>query len=413
MRMLKTLLIAVVCVTFTMSAACSGDSDNNGNPTVNNNDKADVGGNVDTGGGADTDDKSDTDDSKDSDDETDTESPKDTDPVETLTAEEFAEQMLSSLAEVNCEVVFNCPANGNAKLVQDLGRAEDQAACVDVSKKRLASQGYQHLELLAAVANSHTEFKAEKAAECLAEIAASQAACKLFDDAAIARCIDTVFIPLLAVGEECASNQECADGYCSITTDGICPGTCIANPPDAKQGESCKLASCEDGLECVVNSPTSSTCEVVEYVGAGVACDALTKCKTGLECGDTRVCAKPVYQEKDTNCDENSRCKAGLTCVGIINSSYKLEGTCQPIRKENEACLFPLQCTHGLHCDSTDIDVPGKCFALRKSGEVCNDNGGEFDWCDDYLKCVKDDVSGKSTCKADDSAAELCEIAAG
>src|SRR5690606_28990149 len=109
--------------------------------------------------------------------------------------------------ETNCEVVFNCPENGNFSLVKDLGRAKDQATCVEVSKKRLASQGYQQLDILAAVANSHTEFKAEKAAECLAEIAASKAACNLFDDTAIERCIDAVFIPQLAVGEECASNQ--------------------------------------------------------------------------------------------------------------------------------------------------------------------------------------------------------------
>ncbi len=420
MKLLKKLIVAMVCVTFTMSAACSDDSDKNENPKVNNvnNDKADIGSDVDTDDSKDSDDKSDaktetdTDPQTDTNPQTDTDSggSTDTDPTEALTPEQFTEQMFSALAAVNCEVVFNCPANGNAKLVKDLGRTADQVACVEVSKKRLAAQGHENLDILEAIANSHTEFDAEKAAECLTEIAASKAACNLFDAAAIARCIDTVFIPQLIVGEECASNSECMGGYCSISVDGTCPGECIANPAKAKKGESCKLAKCDAGLECIVQSMTTSTCEIVEYVGSGVACNALTKCKTGFEC-TSGMCSKPVYQEKDTSCNENSRCKAGLTCVGAINNAYVLEGTCKSIRKANEACLFPLQCAHGLHCDSTDIDVPGKCFALRVAGEACNDNGGEFDWCDDHLECVKDGATNKSTCKVIETA--LCEIAAG
>ena len=157
-----------------------------------------------------------------------------------------------------------------------------------------------------------------------------------------------MFIPQLIVGEECASNSECMGGYCSISVDGTCPGECIANPAKAKKGESCKLAKCDAGLECIVQSMTTSTCEIVEYVGSGVACNALTKCKTGFEC-TSGMCSKPVYQEKDTSCNENS--------------------------------------------------------------EACNDNGGEFDWCDDHLECVKDGATNKSTCKVIETA--LCEIAAG
>ncbi len=413
MRMLKTLIIAVVCVTFSMSAACSDDSDKTNNATVNNSaDKKDVG--SEDASKDESDAKvPDEDDTGKNDPDTKGEDPDAKDPDnEDLTAGDFMNQLRASVAGVNCAVAFHCPENGKPGEMLDLGRSGDEASCVAYFNRmnEQATDLEAYVRPVGSVEDGRTTYDPAKAADCLAEVAASKTACAVFDEAAVTRCLESVFQPTVAADGACASDSECIDGHCSISDDGVCPGTCIATPAAVGEGKSCEEAPCAAGLECVMKSGAEETCEVVKYVEAGVACDNITaKCKIGLECGDAGVCKKPVFAAKDAKCDSSTVCKPGLACIGVIGNDYELDGTCQTVRKEDEACLFPLQCAHGLYCDSTDIDVPGKCFALGTAGDACNDNGGDMDWCDDGFDCEEQEGGG-FRCVELNTTIDICKI---
>lgn len=130
-----------------------------------------------------------------------------------------------------------------------------------------------------------------------------------YDDAAAAACLqasraaacgvapgevcDRVLVGLVAGGQPCASNLECAAGGICLGSDAGA-GRCGAKPA---LGEPCPDYDCEDGSYCAL-SQDAATCVALEADGA--ACSLGSECRSGN-------CDRPSPQELGT-CGPQGAC---------------------------------------------------------------------------------------------------------
>ncbi len=322
-----------------------------------------------------------------------------------LTEDEFIAFIGYSNAMVVCRKVFECPWRVDGELFLGFARYPDQAACADRILE-LTKNGATG-DLRAALASERTSFDGEAAAACKAALEASLDdfnACTDYEDIRPKACEDIV-VGTVAVGENCADDQECADGGPCVRQGDVCYGTCApANTcggqectdseycrdddgletckPIVDVGDTCDVSSvCVDGASCLIDGDSDlGTC--VEYASraAGEPCSFLDKfCAVGLACTDG-VCGSPriEFGEAGEGCDfDNTICTPGVVCTDLsFSQEGGISGTCGTPQKAGEECYYFFECEAGLTCVGSSLDgdtpVAGTCGDLLAEGEACS-----------------------------------------
>ena len=198
------------------------------------------------------------------------------------------DQLYGELATAYCDRVFACCVPEERMLVGIIPFAEerpdipDAAACTAYMTDYLREQG-RIATMASSVADGSVAYDGQRAADCLAELAAMS--CEAFGhDIGGARDMRACspFVATLADGAACAWDEQCPSGYCSEQV-------CAAKPA---QGDFCPVGVCADGLFC--DSFGDATCK--PQLADGADCTFDTDCGSGycnwdIGTGDTGICS--------------------------------------------------------------------------------------------------------------------------
>ena len=323
-----------------------------------------------------------------------------------------------------CEAMFQCPNRNTVQLIVFLGgRFATEAECkasalrgdVDVAQSQLGLDEGRVVLDPAKVDDCTASFKTVSC-DPAADPSPIEAAC------------DGLWTGQVAEGDNCALNEECADGnFCDIG-DMECYGACtVPTPPDATCGnETCNLETEYCGQQgnmrrCVDRKVDGQACQAddecmdgsgcLQVVG-GQLCTAYGSQMQGEACGgDTQYCATDLvctgqmvqrctaltFGGDGESCNlSGAACDPGLACLDLTLAG----GTCGVARAENEDCQLSFQCQFDLYCDGFDFampQVPGTCLPRKADGAVCDEDGdcgSEF-----CARANPDDPEG--TCEAE------------
>lgn len=200
----------------------------------------------------------------------------------------------------------------------------DNALTFDSNACELGGAGFVQRGVDENVAAGAT-FDADLADKCIAAAAAATAKCTTVaaDPAANAACA-IVFSGPKKAGEKCTADIECqsstkGQGVCIGAGNGM-SGTCATKTPDAALGDVCgktaagpapaTVADCDaNGFQCNILSQTCSP-----LVDLGGSCGQFNRCRSGLFCDDSGVCAAAL--DAGAVCSENrpEQCASGV-CV--------------------------------------------------------------------------------------------------
>jgi len=172
----------------------------------------------------------------------------------------------------------------------------------------------------------------------------------------------------VAISDTCSSGWECSgDAFCS---QGECPRSCVER---LAAGSTCNSENeCASGLmcvdkKCVEPAPAGSSCAGT----TGVVCELGTACVGGTEqkAGVCRANSEILVAELGERCDlDATYCREGLSCAfdGVALS-------CQNPVSSGEACHLaaPAQCPIEEYCNAARIDLEGRCQRLPTDGEAC------------------------------------------
>lgn len=203
--------------------------------------------------------------------------------------------------------------------------------------------------------------------------------------------------------DPCVMSEECASGYCSISspTDTCVMGHCIgdvAPEPEAPAaiGEQCfSSVGCVAGAYCDTQA-LPSVCTA--FKTQGTACNSATECAYGLSCvgSTTRTCMPlPGLNQACDSFDLPCR-EEGLYC-----DESTAAPTCKKIGLPPATCTSSTQCSTFYPCDT----ATGKCTKAPSVGQSCASSYTCFDvgtYCDTQttLMCLAVKSDG-STCSYD------------
>jgi hypothetical protein len=189
----------------------------------------------------------------------------------------------------------------------------------------------------------------------------------------------------VAQGGDCDLNEECRGSAICRSTDGTCPGTCVAL---LSAGQACLAdGDCRDGLQC-----SSETKLCVKPAAAGEACEyGSPPCGSGLLClgkddtnktpGSCRSAIGALSAAEGAACDPVAGilCGSGVSCVAdhmdplaaklvwkcVKSGTYTAGGPCKP--------AFPEACATGNYCQTGTglLALTGVCTAVPNAREAC------------------------------------------
>lgn len=204
----------------------------------------------------------------------------------------------------------------------------------------------------------------------------------------------------LPAGASCATRDQCQTGYCAGASNGcgvcraraplgsacavngdcvegaICTGTCVLRVVRAL-GESCdrtKGEVCAAELFC---DDSTRVCEA--RVVEGAPCGASSACLQGLACSPTSAtCVVPVFVGAGENCGDGAHyCERGLVC----DPAGRTCGKVTPVPPGG-------RCAKGVLCERGLCDVAaGRCPMVVPDGGAC-DADDPSRVCDAYASCV-------------------------
>ncbi len=270
------------------------------------------------------------------------------------------------LAPAYCDLLDRC---GNPFVVQFLAGGGD---CVTGIIPTLEDSFVGRAE--GAVARGTVIYHGEEVDGCVATLEGAGCSAEALEDG----CTD-VFEGTVALGGDCGWDEECVDGYCSMS-DGMCPGTCAVR---VSAGASCaESAVCPAGFTC-----NGGNC--VELAGEGDACGG-----TGVGCAGLDLnCTDGVCQTWDNilsgavgepcSLATGDYCDPELACVftGVAGGMATFECAARVGRGEACAVGFPNPCPDDQFCD-TGAGTMGTCTDLPVAGEACTGQ------CQSGLRCV-------------------------
>lgn len=194
---------------------------------------------------------------------------------------------------------------------------------------------------------------------------------------------------LVALGSDCDLSEECAGSALCQSSDGTCPGRCVAL---LSAGQACATDSaCDDGLQCsketklcVKPATDGQDCEYGSPpCGPGLLCLGKDDDKqTPGTCHDAKAALSGAEGE---SCDPGAGmlCKSGLSCVAqsydasaqVVVWSCVKTGT----YKTGEACKpgAPEACSSGNYCQTSILDrLNGNCTAVPDAKQSCGTGFG-------------------------------------
>lgn len=195
----------------------------------------------------------------------------------------------------------------------------------------------------------------------------------------------------LSKGSGCASDLQCASGFCATNSTGC--GTCSAPP---KIGDPCVSGRCGTGDACT-GPFGDNTCAAKVNLGAACGAESKAMCRFGLGCVNGQ-CTEHLPEGapcKSGTTSGSPTCDDGYLCNGFTAASKcvkpKLVGV-------GEKCGFnAYQTDAGLMFDQTLCLGDGRC-PYEQSGSTCQALGGEGDACqfdDDCLAELQCSKEGK------------------
>lgn len=289
-------------------------------------------------------------------------------------------------------------------------------------------------------------------ARCLAFLE-SDARCDGFGDDDVEGDCDRIFSGTLARGEPCAAHEQCVSDLCffgGASTCGVCGDRDVA-----KEGEACGVRECDEGLFCQYGRPDGAVCARVRAPGepcfedvegtrvffrcalgaycasddvcrpegaVGDACDAVTRCGSGLDCSEGRCRERLVGEREGDPCDpDQGGCgrtlQTGLSCEGPAGAAVCVRAV---VVDEGEACdggndederTASRWCKHALsthRCQKEPGASEGVCVRRAPVGASC---GAEVTCDRAQGGCVSEGES--ATCRAWPALGEPCLVVDG
>ena len=285
---------------------------------------------------------------------------------------EAAERFYGGLVDAICENILRC-CNADEltyiykKNISDLATCKARIGLTYVTSR--ASQGR-----LAAV--GRLKVQQDKADACLSGLKAATCVTPSTSSSStplppLPRACETrqAFKGLVALGEPCTANHECAlDARCSSS---LGAGVCV---PLFKDGEPCGFSSeCLDELTCTNGKAGPMVCRPPAKEGqscADVGCDPDDPsifCESQLTSTDSPACVK--RRAVGGNCKGSPHCEPGLFC----DLTDPKAGRCVEKGKLGGPCLTrdSAQCETGLFCDSRTDPTKPVCAAKKKENDPC------------------------------------------
>lgn len=295
-------------------------------------------------------------------------------------------ELESSYYELFCQKAMECPDNW---IVTKLDSVDE---CIEL----IQSQGDMDdglADLVGAVDGGNTEYDGEQAKTCMEETLALS--CEAFHGSGQPESCQSVFTGLLADGESCRLDEECAGGWCD--TREACPGVCAT---EAIEGESCEGGiQCAEGFTCL-----EGMCAVEpDPLPEGEDCSEHW-CAYGLFCNSDMICE--AWRGVGESCQGDWYCQAELMCLQGECSEVTLvdqEGVdCDPYSGVICDPFAGLSCAMEMQTESFDT-----CVVSPQAGEACFDqDAGLFIQCDMTQEIYCDFESGN--CEEKKAGGEAC-----
>jgi hypothetical protein len=179
---------------------------------------------------------------------------------------------------------------------------------------------------------------------------------------------EAAFEGAVAVGGDCASNDECATkgAICSSSAGGGMLGKCTLL---GAEGEPCVDGRCQDGLSCRF-AAADGMLKCIAPIANGGACLVDDDCTSGYCKYPEIVCAAPAADGQA--CSTNAGCASGYCDTAA--------SLCAAKKSDGAACATSAECTSGF-CD--DSAGAGACAAKKAGGAPCAVGGEcESGFCD-------------------------------
>lgn len=222
----------------------------------------------------------------------------------------------------------------------------------------------------AAVRAGTVVYRGDLVDACLREL--DGAGCDL-DQLSVSACT-SIFEGTIAAGGDCAWDEECVEGYCSMA-DGMCPGTCATRSPiggSCTMDQNCEGGDCVDGI-CVERSGAGELCEGAD----NIACSGIDLTCVGSEGAMPGTC-RSWSQIFDGNVGDpcsvpDDLCDEGLSCVfaGVMGGMATFECAAGVAAGATCAQGFPDPCPDDQYCMMGGTPGMGACTALPTSGQPC------------------------------------------
>jgi len=356
-------------------------------------------------------------------------------PPSGMTAQEFAEGVVTEYVRLVCENAWTCGEKDPLSLIAG-GRFASKQECID-NYESVTPEARGLLLAAQGTMAGRTVFDEAKAGMCLTDLAAAVNAASCMNRADAVRLpasCDGVLTGRAADGGRCVFDVDCADIGASCVTNGAdsCSGTCLVPQvlcggvtcaageyckpgpgemqtctPFATEGGECEFPgdACPPGLLCYFTSfeEDTGTCIQEFTIPDGQFCEFDDMCVSGLCRNDTGQCGSPPVPSLSAMggaCTPPSAptmnprlCNPGLVCADI--DPMTITGTCKEPAGAGGSCRSLFDCALGFACGSRMPDGTGTCNALVADGGACMEN----DECVSGF-CQFDEVAGTGACSS-------------
>lgn len=274
------------------------------------------------------------------------------------------------LAPAYCGLLDRC---GNPFVAQFLGGSDCVSGIIPTLEDTFVGRAQ------GAIANGTVIYHGELVENCVSALEGTGCGTEALEDG----CTD-VFEGTVALGGDCGWDEECIEGYCSMT-DGTCPGTCAAR---VAAGAACsEAAACPAGFTCSGGNCVALAREGEACGEAGVGCAGIDLSCVSAGAGGGNICQSwddilSGAVGEPCSLASSDYCDPGLACVfdGIVDGMAAF--VCAERVGRGEACAVgvPNPCPDDQFCDADG--AMGTCTDLPTVGEDCTGT------CQSGLRCV-------------------------
>lgn len=333
------------------------------------------------------------------------------------------DQVQSTYIRAYCQLAIDCEFDAFIAFFDG-----DVEICVDFMETIGGTEDGIN-ELIDSVNAGNTSYDGDMARECMDAMQSLSCEEAFASEAPVLACEET-FTGLLANGTDCTLDEECAGGWCDMSS--TCPGSCsdtVLVGGGCSMGEKCETGALCEGGQCILNpGPLNLGDDCVESyrecgyglwcdwggngicenrAGAGSDCEQEDQCEHGLFCNGNGECAEVVLvDELGAACgsyEMGPMCNLslGLGCAMEFLDSENYT-VCVEVLDLGESCMemdpntevvtvLPCDMFAGLYCDMEFQNFTGVCAARKAGGAQCNDSGEcQSDYCQMDGTCFDD-----------------------